>query len=127
MHSKPHPLLTLSINCLLLGSDSSEVFTVEILKTKNVSILKDLIKEKQSHRLSHVDASELTVWKVSLPADTITPELTVDDEACEKLRSVKKISSIFGDALVDEHVHILVQAPTGALHKHFLNLICHFR
>jgi hypothetical protein len=124
MHSKPHPLLTLSINCLLLGSDSSEVFTVEILKTKNVSILKDLIKEKQSHRLSHVDASELTVWKVSLPADTITPELTVDDvEACEKLRSVKKISSIFGDALGDEHVQILVQAPTGPLNKHFLNLI----
>jgi hypothetical protein len=123
MHSKPHPLLTLSINCLLLGSDSSEVFTVEILKTKNVSILKDLIKEKQSHRLSHVDASELTVWKVSLPADTITPELTVDDvEACEKLRSVKKISSIFGDALVDEHVHILVKASTGALHKLFLDL-----
>jgi hypothetical protein len=123
MHSKPHPLLTLSINCLLLGSDSSEVFTVEILKTKNVSILKRLIKEELSHRLSHVDASELTVWKVSLPADTITPELTVDDvEACEKLRSVKKISSIFGDALGDEHVQILVQAPTGALHKHFLNL-----
>jgi hypothetical protein len=114
---------TLSINCLLLGSDSSEVFTVEILKTKNVSILKRLIKEQQSHRLSHVDASELTVWKVSLPADTITPELTVDDvEACEKLRSVKKISSIFGDALGDEHVQILVQAPTGALHKHFLDL-----
>jgi hypothetical protein len=113
---------TLSINCLLLGSDSSEVFTVKILKTENVSILKDLIKEKQSHRLSHVDASELTVWKVSLPADTITPELTVDDEACEKLRSVKKISSIFGDALVDEHVHILVKASTGALHKLFLDL-----
>jgi hypothetical protein len=124
MHSKPHPLLTLSINCLLLGSDSSEVFTVKILKTDNVSILKRLIKEELSHRLSHVDASELTVWKVSLPADTITPELTVDDvEACEKLRSVKKISSIFGDALGDEHVQILVQAPTGALHKHFLNLI----
>jgi hypothetical protein len=123
MHSKPHPLLTLSINCLLLGSDSSEVFTVKILKTDNVSILKRLIKEELSHRLSHVDASELTVWKVSLPADTITPELTVDDvEACEKLRSVKKISSIFGDALGDEHVQILVQAPTGALHKHFLDL-----
>jgi hypothetical protein len=114
---------TLSINCLLLGSDSSEVFTVEILKTKNVSILKRLIKEQQSPRLNHVAASELTVWKVSLPADTITPELTVDDvEACEKLRSVKKISSIFGDALGDEHVQILVQAPTGALHKLFLDL-----
>ena len=47
----------LSINCLLLGSDSSEVFEVEILKTKKVSFLKDLIKQRQSHRLNHVDAS----------------------------------------------------------------------
>jgi hypothetical protein len=121
MHSKPHPLLTL--NCLMRGDHLDRIFPVKIAPTETVGVLKDLIKEKQSPRLNHVAASELTVWKVSLPADTITPELTVDDvEACEKLRSVKKISSIFGDALGDEHVQILVQAPTGALHKHFLDL-----
>src|SRR6266550_5006445 len=103
----------LSINCFVLGS--SEVFTVKIPKTENISILKDLIKEKQSPRLNHVVASELTAWKVSLPADTISPELTVD--GVKALRSVEKISSIFGEALVDEHVHILVQAPPGALHQ----------
>ena len=113
---------TLSINCLLLGSDSSEVFEVEILKTKKVSSLKDLIKEKQSPRLNHVVASELTVWKVSLPVDTITPELTVDDVEAQKLHSVKKIFSIFGEDEVDEHIHILVQVPAGALHKRFLDL-----
>ncbi|KIL56583.1 hypothetical protein M378DRAFT_200960 [Amanita muscaria Koide BX008] len=105
----------LSINCFVLGGDSSEVFTVEIPKTKNVSILKRRIKEEQSHRLNHVDASELIAWKVSLPVDIITPELTVDDiETCQKaqLHSVKKVSSIFGETLVDEHVHILVQVPT---------------
>jgi hypothetical protein len=58
---------TLSINCLLFGSDSSGVFTVEIPKTKNISILKDLIKKKQSPRLNHVVASDLTVWKVRTP------------------------------------------------------------
>jgi hypothetical protein len=100
---------SLSINCFLLGSDPSQVFTVKILKTENVSILKDLIKEEQSPRLNHIVASELTVWKVSLPVDTIVPELTVDKS--QKLRSVGKISSIFGEALEDEYVHILVQAP----------------
>ncbi|KAI0289163.1 hypothetical protein B0F90DRAFT_1672569 [Multifurca ochricompacta] len=68
---------TLSINCLLLGTDSSKVFVVEIPKTKNVSILKRLIKEEQSPDLNHVTASKLIVWKVSLPADTISPELTL--------------------------------------------------
>jgi len=114
---------TLSLNCFVLGGNSSEVFTVKILKTENVSILKDLIKEKQSPRLNHVVASELILSQISLPVDIITPELTVGDiETCQKLHSVKKISSIFGEALVDEHVHILVQAPTGALHKRFLDL-----
>jgi hypothetical protein len=114
---------TLSLNCFILGGDTSEVFTVEILNTKNVSILKHLIKEERPRRLNHVDASELTTWKVSLPVDTIMPELTVDDvEPCEKLHSVKKIPSIFGETLVDEHVHVLVQVPTGAIHKLFLDL-----
>ncbi|KAI0301745.1 hypothetical protein B0F90DRAFT_1717476 [Multifurca ochricompacta] len=95
---------TLSINCFLLGTDSSRIFTVEIPKTENVSILKDLIKEEQSPHLNHIDASELTVWKVSLPEDAISPELTVD--GVKALHPLKKISSIFGEALVDEHLPI---------------------
>ena len=113
---------TLDINCFVLGGDPLQVFAVEIPKTENVSILKDLIKEALSPHLNHVAASELTVWKVSLPVDTITPELTVDDVEARELHPVKKISSIFSEALVDEHVHILVQAPTGALHKRFSGL-----
>ena len=82
----------LSFNCFILGSKPSQIFPVEILETKNVGILKDLIKEKQSCRLNHVDASELTVWKVS---DAITPELTVDDvKACQKLHSEEDLSGI---------------------------------
>ena len=109
---------TLSINCFLLGGDSSEIFTVNILKTENVSILKRLIKEELPSPQS-CPSSKLIVWKpmVSLPVDTITPELTIDDVEAQKLHPVNKISTIFGEALVDEHVHILVQAPPGALHK----------
>ena len=110
---------TLSINCFLLGDDSSKVFTVKILETENVSILKRLIKEVHPHRLGRVGAPGLVAWKpmMSLPVDTITPELTVDDVEAQKLDPLNKISSIFSKALVDEHVHILVQAPPGALHK----------
>ena len=117
---------TLSINCFLLGSDPRNVVTVNILKTENVCVLKELIKEKLASHLNHVrSASDLAVWKVSIPVDAITPELTVDDV---ELHSVKKISSIFREALVDEHVHILVQVqgPTGALHKCFLDSSSHF-
>lgn len=100
---------TLSLNCYVLGDDPSRIFQVKILKTKQVCILRDLIKEKQSPFLDHVPASSLAVWKVSLPVDTIMPELTVDN--VQALHPLGKISSIFGEALVDEHVHILVRAP----------------
>jgi hypothetical protein len=114
----------LSLNCLLLRDDlsASQIFSVEVGKTKSVAFLKDLIKEKQSNRLKHVYASDLAIWKVSLPVDTITPEHTADDvEGCQELHSVKKIASIFSEPLVDEHVHILVRAPLGMLHTRFLN------
>jgi hypothetical protein len=112
-----------NVQACWLTRGGQSIVSLSTEHSKNVSILKDLIKEKQSPRLNHVVASELILSQVSLPVDTITPELTVDSiETCQKLHSVKKISSIFGEALADEHVHILVQAPTGALHKHFLDL-----
>ena len=94
-----------------------------MLKTEDVSFLKDLIKEKRSHYPNQVDAPELTLWKVCLPVDVITPELTVDDvEGSEELHPVKRISSVFGEGLVDDHVHILVQTHIGTLYKRDLGL-----
>jgi hypothetical protein len=54
------------LNCLLLNEDKKKVFTVEILATKNVSTLKDLIKAKKARHLGHLDASDLILWKVRL-------------------------------------------------------------
>jgi hypothetical protein len=59
--------MSLSLNCFVLGDDPDRMFTVEIAKTKNVSILKDLIKEKKASQLKDVDASDLNLWKVDLP------------------------------------------------------------
>ena len=61
-------MLTLALNCLLLNDDSKRpVFTVEIPETKNVSILKELIKEKKAPHLDDLAASDLILWKVRLP------------------------------------------------------------
>jgi len=57
---------TFALNCLLLGDDTTKVFTVEIPETKNVSILKELIKEKKAPHLDHLAASDLILWKVRL-------------------------------------------------------------
>jgi len=53
---------------------------------------------------------------VSLAVGRITPELKIEDvQDNRKLHPVNKISSIFCEALADEHIHVLVQRPTGAL------------
>jgi Crinkler effector protein N-terminal domain len=40
--------MLLSLNCWIIGDDPDRVFTVKIPQTKNVSILKKLIKEKKA-------------------------------------------------------------------------------
>ncbi len=100
-----------SLNCFVLGGDSSEVFTVEILKTKNVSILKRLIKEEQSPRLNHVVASELILSQVSLPVDDDLEE-SLKHVDLAPLKPLLPLSQVF--PRVEENcLHIVVQAPTN--------------
>ena len=63
------PTQLLSLNCLVLDDDPKKMFTVEVEKTKIVSILKDLIKEKKASCLKHVNASYHDLWGVSIPTD----------------------------------------------------------
>ena len=58
---------TLSLNCFLLGDDSTKVFTVKVPEFDNVSILKKIVKEEKARHLAHLDASDLTLWKVRRP------------------------------------------------------------
>jgi hypothetical protein len=53
-----------TVSQLLLGDDPDNVFTVKLPKTDNVSILKDLIKEKKARLLARVDASDLKLFQV---------------------------------------------------------------
>jgi hypothetical protein len=109
----PDPAQLLSLNCFLLRVDEkpNQFFTVEILKTKNVSILKDLIKEKQSPRLNHVVASELILSQVSLPVDNdLEASLNVD---LAPLDPFLRLSEVF-HRVEEKHLHVIVQAPTDS-------------
>ncbi|KAK2467191.1 hypothetical protein APHAL10511_000740 [Amanita phalloides] len=63
------PIELVLLNCLLAGDKEDQVFTVEIAKNKNVSILKKMIKEEKKSLFDHVDASKLDLFQVSLPVD----------------------------------------------------------
>jgi hypothetical protein len=92
----PDSAQLLSLNCFVLPVDEkpNQIFTVEILKTKNVSILKDLIKEKQSPRLNHVVASELILGQVSLPVDNDLEE-SLKNVDLTPLKPLLPLSQVF--------------------------------
>ena len=105
--------MSLSLNCLIDGEVQEKMFTVKILETENVSILKDLIKEKKARHLNHVDASDLDLWKVDLRLDDLGAEVVHGDPdgTDSKLSSHRKLSSLFNDLVDDKRLHIIAKAP----------------
>jgi hypothetical protein len=110
--------LTIELNCLVLGDESSHIFTIEIVDTKNVSTLKRTIKDEKHHTFQDVDADDLNLFKVSF---------LVDDELDATLKDfrpkhdpqngvhylsvpVKRLKGVFGDP-VDEHLHVIILPP----------------
>ena len=108
-----NPTQFLSLNCFVLGDDVQNVFTVEIEKTENVSILKDRIKEKKSPHFDHVAASDLDLWIVDLRLDDLGAEpVHVDDlDTSSKLSARRKLSTLFSGIVDDECLHIIAKAP----------------
>ena len=101
---------TLSLNCLLYGEESENIFVIDIPSTATVYNLKVAIKEFNSPTLAHIASRCLLLWKVSIPVDSKL-DMTVNACAYEKeeaLKSWVKLSSVFGDAL-DGYLHILVR------------------
>ena len=103
------PTQLLSLNCFLLGDEPDRMFTVEIPKNKNVSILKDLIKEKKASRLDHIDASDLDLWQVSFPIDDLPSKNPPTVEP--KLTSEKLLFDVFPSDLDTNRIHVVARVP----------------
>ncbi|KAI8596254.1 hypothetical protein EDD21DRAFT_419848 [Dissophora ornata] len=58
---------TLTLSYLINGEPLLNAFKVNADETSDVSDLKDLIKAKMTVAFSDVDASQLTLWRVSIP------------------------------------------------------------
>ena len=85
------------------------MFTVKISKSENVSILKDLIKEKNPSSLGNVDVKNIDLWQVSILMDDLYSKKP--STAGPKLRSDKLLSDVFPSEFVINHVHIVARPP----------------
>lgn len=111
--------LALELNCLVLGDDHSHIFTIEILGTKNISVLKEVIKDKKKPIFDHVPADALKLFKDSLPVDDdLDAKLTrfrPEDKGDRRRLSsaVERLRDAFGDA-TDNHLHVIVLPPPAS-------------
>jgi hypothetical protein len=111
--------LALELNCLVLGDDPSHIFTIEILGTKNISMLKEVIKDKKKPVFDHVPADALQLFKDSLPIDSgLDAKLTrfrPEDEEhhCGLSSALERLRDAFGDA-ADNHLHVIILPPAAS-------------
>ncbi|KAH9046591.1 hypothetical protein EDB84DRAFT_1264903 [Lactarius hengduanensis] len=103
----------LELNCLVLGEDRNNIFTVKIPSTKSVSILKDAIKDKMRPTFDHIAAKTLTLWQVSIPDDSnLKLKLSELDLADERsLSPTQVLLSVFLHPPLPRQVHIVVRCP----------------
>jgi len=107
----------LNINGWILGDPYEHVFIVEISRNRNVSALKMAIQAAMLHRLKDICAVTLILYRVSILytsqfAEHATAlELPVNGQ---KMNALHKLSDVFVNGLLDTHVHVIVEIPSGA-------------
>ena len=103
------PSQLLSLNCFIHGDDPDRMFTVEVPKTENVSILKSLIKKKNSSSFGNVDAKNIDLRKVDFPiVDFPTKNFLTDGP---KLGSGELLLDVFPSELDIKFIHVIVYVP----------------
>ncbi|KAK5816993.1 hypothetical protein F5H01DRAFT_276822, partial [Linnemannia elongata] len=99
--------------CLVDGEATSNAFPVSTSTTKTIGDLIDLIKVKFPDTFNGVDAKDLSLWRVTIPdSDDAIPIFVngVPENEKKKLRATDKVS-VFGAALPEDTIHIIVQRP----------------
>ena len=95
------------------------MFTVEISKNKNVSILKELIKEKNLSSLGNVDVKNIDLGKVSIPIDDDVGKRLENIDNLKLLKPHLSLSHVFPH-VEKNHLHVVVRSPiNGELSEFF--------
>src|SRR4051812_22544293 len=63
--------MVITLFCLVHGENRRNIFSVKI-GNESVSELKAAIKAKMQDEFANIDASKLTLWRVSIPVDNNT-------------------------------------------------------
>ncbi|KAG0196206.1 hypothetical protein BGX28_010423 [Mortierella sp. GBA30] len=102
----------LSLICILNNQPVANRIQVDISPTKAVTALREEIISRISE--VHIDATRCTLWKVSLPINSLNNEhpVSLDDlDEKKKLRPTRSLNRIFSEQPSGDAVHIIIQKP----------------
>lgn len=104
--------LKLKLVCLILGDDPHQMFQVEVAHTDYVFDLQRLIKDKMPESFPGINFTDLDLWRVDLPFDTLEKELGhVNLSNYLNLSPCfKKINNFFTN-IMDDCLHVIVKVP----------------
>ena len=105
----------LDLNCLVLDGDASinRIFSIQAPDTDKIATLKEKIKEKKHPGFEHIPADNLELWHVSISIEELS-ETYIRPPTTPPLSPVKRLSGLFPNAPLEDHLHIIVQAPNMA-------------
>lgn len=112
--------MPLKLFCVLNPTENptNDLFPVDIQVQASLTVgdLKDAIKHTQTPRLDHLAASELALYKVSIPSKNLPSALRDlrfdgNDESVQALDPTSELSTEFPEGAEKKHLHIVVQLP----------------
>ncbi|KAG0250236.1 hypothetical protein BG011_008558, partial [Mortierella polycephala] len=106
---------TLTLFCLISGERSSNAFEIRIETNANINHLKKLIKTEKPIAFEHIDASDLALWRATIPIDENAEEeriITLDGlDDKTKLGNPRTCLSKLFPVTPDDTTYIVVERP----------------
>ena len=96
------------INCLILGDPEDNIFTVEVDTGKNISGLRDAIKDNKEVVFRGVEASSITLCTTFKPYD----EIKHTELPQPNLKPLQRIHQVFAN-LNPQDVHVIIKPSAG--------------
>ncbi|KAI9455621.1 hypothetical protein HD554DRAFT_2178403 [Boletus coccyginus] len=102
----------ISLNCLIVGDDPSEMFKIQIARTADVYDLKEAIKKKNAILFRDVEAKNLGLYMVSVAEPYEDNLRNVILSRRERLKGNKELSVVFPKPPPKHHIHIILDYLT---------------
>ncbi|KAF9222167.1 hypothetical protein BS17DRAFT_881293, partial [Gyrodon lividus] len=103
-----------TLYCWVRGTPIDQHFGVKISRTETVNALKTLMKQSCPNTFHDVDAAALRLYKFRDPVPPYDENLSsvILSELGKPLPPSRKLSALFAVPPPEEHIHIIVDAPS---------------